>query len=183
MRARVEKARVRRNRAIYVLIEPCWMLLIVETSGVFRFVVALGPIFSNQVRSMVWLAMVWPRVRLIFGESRWSTLGKKPSMFEKWWEGRYGVVLICLEVMDASSRAIRRPSSVTIRAVSFRRGGMDMTGVFIGRMFIVISRPATILPQARRLIGLITAGLFSLIGERVLNRGWPMDTKKMTRRL
>lgn len=49
----MEKARVRRNRAMYVLIEPCWMLLIVEISGVFRFVVALGPIFSSQVRSMV----------------------------------------------------------------------------------------------------------------------------------
>lgn len=39
------------------------------------------------------------------------------------------------------------------------------------------------LPQASRLIGLITAGLFSLIGERGLNRGWPIVTKKTTRRL
>lgn len=168
---------------MYVLIEPCWMLLIVEISGVFRFVVALGPTFSNQVRSMVWLAMVWPRVRLIFGESRWNTLGKKPSMFEKWWGARWGVDLICLEVRDASSRAIRRPSSVTMRAASLRRGGIDITGVFIGRIFAVISRPAMMLPQARRLIGLMTAGLFSLIGERVLNRGWPIDTKNTTRRL
>lgn len=39
------------------------------------------------------------------------------------------------------------------------------------------------LPQARRLMGLITAGLFSLIGDKGLNRGCPMDTKKTTRRL
>lgn len=44
-------------------------------------------------------------------------------------------------------------------------------------------RPATMLPQASRLIGLMTAGLSSLIGESELNRGWPMETKKMIRRL
>lgn len=33
------------------------------------------------------------------------------------------------------------------------------------------------LPRARRFKGLITEGLFSLIGERGENRGWPMDTK------
>lgn len=83
-RARAEKARVRRNRAINVLIEPCWTLLMVETRGVFRLAVAFGPIFSSQVRSMVWLAMVCPRIRFILGERRWMMLGKNPSMFEKW---------------------------------------------------------------------------------------------------
>lgn len=38
-------------------------------------------------------------------------------------------------------------------------------GVFMGTMLEVIRRPAMMLPQASRLIGLITAGLFSLIGE------------------
>lgn len=38
---------------MYVLIDPCWTLLMVEMSGVFRLAVALGPIFSSQVRSMV----------------------------------------------------------------------------------------------------------------------------------
>ena len=60
---------------------------------------------------------------------------------------------------------------VTIRAPSLRRGGIDITGVFRGMMFEVIRRPATMLPHASRLIGLITAGLFSLMGERELNRG------------
>ena len=72
---------------------------------------------------------------------------------------------------------------MTVRAASFRRGGKVMTGVFRGVILEVIKRPATMLPQARRLMGFRTAGLFSLMGESVLNRGWPMDTKKMTRRL
>lgn len=40
----------------------------------------------------------------------------------------------------------------------------------------MIRRPAIMLPTARRVRGLITAGLFSLIGEKVLNRGWPRET-------
>lgn len=93
------------------------------------------------------------------------------------------MALYCLLVSDASSRAIRRPKTVTARAASFNRGGIDITGVFDRVMFEVINRPAIMLPQANRLIGLITAGLFSLIGERELNRGWSIDTKKTTRRL
>lgn len=43
--------------------------------------------------------------------------------------------------------------------------------------------PAIILPSASRFKGLITEGLFSLIGGRVIKRGCPMDTKYTTRRL
>ena len=92
-------------------------------------------------------------------------------MFEKWWAARVGVGECCLLVRVASSRAMRTPRMVTSRAASFRTGGMVITGVFSGRILDVIRRPATMLPQARRLMGLITAGLFSLIGERELNRG------------
>lgn len=152
-------------------------------SGRLRVDTALGPDFSNQVWSTIWLAISWPRVRLSLGARRWMTAGKNPSMFEKWWVGRLGVGLYCLAVKDASSRAISRPMIVTSRAASLRRGGMVMTGVFNGRMFEVMTRPAMMLPQARRLIGLITAVLFSLMGERGLNRGWPIDTKNTTRRL
>lgn len=91
--------------------------------------------------------------------------------------------LNCLLVREASSSAVRRPRMVTIRAASFSRGGIDIIGVFRGVIWEVIRRPAIMLPHASRLIGLITVGLFSLIGERALNRGWPMDTKKTTRRL
>lgn len=109
--------------------------------------------------------------------------GKKPSMLEKLCTFKMGVDLNCLLVSMASSMATSRPTIVTARAASFRRGGMDMTGVFRGVIFEVISSPAMILPHASRLSGLITAGLFSLMGERGLNRGWPMGTKKITRKL
>lgn len=91
--------------------------------------------------------------------------------------------LNCLLVRVASSKAIIKPRIVTIRAANFRRGGIDITGVFRGVILEVIRRPAIMLPQASRLMGLITAGLFSLIGDKALNRGCPIDTKKTTRRL
>lgn len=109
--------------------------------------------------------------------------GKKPSILEKLCTFKTGVDLNCLLVNIASSMAISRPIIVTARAASFRRGGMDITGVLRGVIFEVISSPARILPHARRLSGLITAGLFSLIGESGLNRGWPIGTKKITRKL
>lgn len=109
--------------------------------------------------------------------------GKNPSMLEKWWVARIGVCLNCLLVKDANSSAKKSPRAVTISAASFRLVGIVITGVFRGRMLEVIRRPATMLPQASRLIGLITAGLFSLIGERGLKRGWPMETRKIIRRL
>lgn len=115
--------------------------------------------------------MVCPKIRFSLGVRRWIIAGKKPSMLEKWWGVRLGVALNCLLVKEASSRAAKTPMIVTVRAASFRIGGIDITGVFIGRIFDVIRRPAIILPQANRLIGLITAGLFSLIGERGAKRG------------
>lgn len=53
--------------------------------GELREIAAFGPIFSNQVRSMVWVATDWPRRRLILGASRWIMGGKNPNMLEKWW--------------------------------------------------------------------------------------------------
>lgn len=88
-----------------------------------------------------------------------------------------GVILSCFEVEDASCRATRSPRIVTINAASFSKGGMDMMGVFTGVMFEVINRPATMLPRASRFRGLVSAESFSLMGERVLNRGWPRETK------
>lgn len=73
--------------------------------------------------------------------------------------------------MDASSRAVISPRAVTINALSLRAGCMVMMGVFNGVILDVMIRPATMLPQASRLIGLITAGLFSLMGDRGRKRG------------
>jgi len=96
---------------------------------------------------------------------------------------KVGVILNCLPVMVASSRATISPRIVTMSALSFRLECMVMVGVLSGVRLEVISRPAIMLPHASRLIGLITAGLFSLMGERAGKRGWPIETKKMTRRL
>lgn len=158
-------------------------MLVVVIRGRLEEAIALGPVFSSQVWSIIWLAIAWPKAKFSLGVRRWIIVGKKPSILEKWWVASCGVALYCLLVSDASSRAMRSPKIVTVRAASFNRGGIDITGVFDRVMLEVINRPATILPQASRLIGLITAGLFSLIGERGLNRGWPIDTKKTTRRL
>lgn len=133
--------------------------------------IAFGPDFSSHVWSTIWLAIAWPSVRLIFGVSRWTIAGKYPSILEKLWVGNQGVVLNCLLVREASSSAVRSPRIVTIRADNLSRGGIVITGVFSGRKLEVRRRPARMLPQARRLIGLITIGLFSLMGDCGRNRG------------
>lgn len=82
-----------------------------------------------------------------------------------------------MDVKQASSSAIKKPKIVTSRAASLSRGCIVITGVLSGIRLDVMTKPATKLPQANRLIGLITAVLFSLIGEKALNRGWCIDTK------
>lgn len=129
------------------------------------------------------MARLWPKYRLILGGRRWIIVGKNPSRFEKWWGDRFGVILVCFVVIEASSRAISRPATVTMRAANLIDNGMVRIDVLVGRMFWVIRRPAIMLPHASRLIGLITAGLFSLIGLNEGNRGWPITTKKVRRRL
>lgn len=168
---------------MYVLIRPRWILLILVIRGRLIKATALGPVFSSQVWSIIWLAIVCPKMRASLGASRWITVGKKPSMFEKWCVGSWGMGFNCLLVMDARSRATRKPAIVTRIAAILIVGGIVMTGVFKGVRKEVISKPAMMLPQARRLRGLITVGLFSLMGERGVKRGFPMETKKTSRRL
>lgn len=85
--------------------------------------------------------------------------------------------MCCLLVKEASSRAIIKPPIETARAASFKRGGMVMIGVFKGEILAVISKPAIMLPQASRLRGLRTNGLFSFTGERGRKRGKPIVTR------
>ena len=73
--------------------------------------------------------------------------------------------------------------TVTSNALSLSVAGIVMMGVFVGRKFDVIISPAIMLPQASRLIGFNTVGLFSLIGESGRYRGWPIEAKKITRKL
>lgn len=162
---------------------PCWMLLAEAAKGMLAEDTALGPVFSSQVWSITCVAMVCPRVRASLGINRWTMVGKKPSILEKWCGGIVGTAFFWVLVSWASSRATSSPITVTARAANLRRRGMVMIGVFTGVKLEVIRRPAIMLPHASRLIGLITAELFSLIGDKVLNRGKPIETKKITRRL
>lgn len=109
--------------------------------------------------------------------------GKNPSMLEKLCSSSEGEILICLVAVVAKVSAIIRPAIVTSNAASLREGGIVIVGVFDGRKFRVIIRPAMILPQARRSIGAVSVWWFSLIGDKVWNRGEPIVTRKMTRRL
>lgn len=60
------------------------MLLTAEAKGMLRDVMALGPVFSSQARSIIWVAIDCPRIRLSLGGRRWIIVGKNPSMLEKW---------------------------------------------------------------------------------------------------
>lgn len=104
-------------------------------------------------------------------------------MFEKLWGVRCGTGFSCLVVSEANSRAIKRPRIVIIRAASFSTGCIVITGVFKGTILEEIRKPPIMLPHARRLMGFISIGSFSLMGARGKNRGCPIGTKYTTRRL
>lgn len=48
---------MRRKRERYVLMRPCWVLLVVVIIGRVVEAVALGPVFSSHVWSTIWLAI------------------------------------------------------------------------------------------------------------------------------
>lgn len=79
--------------------------------------------------------------------------------------------MICLFARDASCKAANRPRVETRMAVNLYMAGRVIIGTFRGIILEVIRVPAIMLPKANRLSGLISIGLFSLIGQRVLNRG------------
>lgn len=80
-----------------------------------------------------------------------------------------------------SSVATRSPRMVTPKAVSFRYNGMVTWGYDVGGTQLEIRNPAKMLPTARRLIGFISRGLFSLIVISVVKRGYPVMVKKIIR--
>ena len=77
------RQRVIRNKDRYVLIKPCWALLVAEISGSWAEVTNLGPTFSSHVWSTACEAMDWPRMSPILGVDRCVIAGKKPSTLEK----------------------------------------------------------------------------------------------------
>lgn len=83
-------------------------------------------------------------------------------------------------IFDSSSaRAI--PSAVTSKAVILIDSGMVIGGVFVGGMYEVMISPAVMLPRARRVIGEVTAGLFSFTGVRGGIRTKPVCTMMVIR--
>ena len=107
---------------------------------------------------------------------------KYPSEMEKveaWL--RLGEVIAWVKL--ESSRARIRPRAVTVIAANLVSVGMVIGGVFTGRMKDVMSRPIIMLPAARRVMGLMTAGLFSLIGVVGGVRVNPVWVRRVMRRL
>lgn len=64
------KVRVKRKKVRWVLIMPRWILLVVVIRGRLVAINVFGPAFSSHVWSIIWLATVCPRIRLILGARR-----------------------------------------------------------------------------------------------------------------
>lgn len=75
------------------------------------------------------------------------------------------------------SSAIVNPAMVTISAIVFKYHGMVITWIVVGGMLYEMKNPARMLPRARRLIGLISSGLLSLIMIVGGKRGLDISTK------
>lgn len=86
-------------------------------------------------------------------------------------------------VIVESSRARAMPSIVAVMAAVFVERGMVIGGVFVGIIYDVMSRPARMLPRARRVSGAVIVGLFSFIGGFGGVRGNPVWTSSVIRRL
>ena len=76
-----------------------------------------------------------------------------------------------------SSSAIRNPNTEIIRAVVFKNHGIVRTGMLVGGILYEMTNPAKMLPNARRLIGFMRSGSFSLMEIRGGKRGFVIVTK------
>lgn len=85
--------------------------------------------------------------------------------------------------MFESSRARIIPRVVTMMAAVFVMVGMVIGGVFMGRVRDEISKPAMMLPKARRIMGRMAGGVFSLMGVIVGVRVCPVWIRRVMRRL
>ena len=89
-------------------------------------------------------------------------------------EGFVGVRLL---VRLFRSSAITNPVIVTISAVVFRYHGIVITWMVVGGILYEMKKPAMILPNASRLIGLISNGLSSFMIIVEGKRGLVIRTK------
>lgn len=166
-----------KNSIMYILIMPDCKFVVVLIGGSIWHDTPFGPNFSYHNMSVIWVEIFCPKFSFIFGVVRCTIVGKKASIFEKVW------IVLCFGEKLEMSIATISPTIVTIKAVSFIIIGIVRTCVFIGRVQLIISMPAIILPQANRVIGLMIKGLFSLIVKTVRDRGVFIDEKKIIRKL
>lgn len=163
----------------YSLIRPFWLEMVID-DFMFRWEMDFGNRYSSQIVSISVEASFWLAARFIVGTKRWIMVGKYPRRFENL--DRFDA---CLNLRSSevvlSSRASVKPSSVTVRAVSFRWYGIVSCGIIVGGMLRVIRYPAKMLPSSKRLMGLISSGLFSFTEIIELNRGCPRSVENIIR--
>lgn len=70
------------KKIMYDLISPFWILLTCDARCERCNDNPLGPSVSVQVRSSVWVAILWAKARLVLGAKRCTKGGKNPSMLE-----------------------------------------------------------------------------------------------------
>lgn len=135
-----------------------------------------------QDRSIRWDAIFCPLFSRVVEARRWDRGLKNPNEVEKF------MSVVCFGgvrvwVMFESSRARMMPRVVTMMAAVFVSVGIVIGGVFVGKMKDVMSRPAIMLPRARRVIGLMIAWSFSFTGAVVGIRVNPVWTSNVMRRV
>lgn len=155
----------------YNLIRPFWFEIVVE-SNICALDTVFGIVFSSQMRSNRDEAVFWLMCKFNSGIGRCVVVGKNPSMFENL-NMSEGVYSLRLFVMVFNSIASIKPMRVTAMAVNFKYAGIVIWGVFVGKILKDRKNPAKILPIIKRLIGLISRGLFSLTIDMEVNRGCP----------
>lgn len=80
------------------------------------------------------------------------------EIIELWVLEGFGGILLTIEV---SFNPIIKPIIVTVNAAILINTGMVVIGVFSDSVLNAINGPATMLPEARRIIGFIIMGMFS----------------------
>lgn len=162
------------------MIRPEWKAVAALVVVICKLASPSGPSILYQERSIRWEAMFCPPLRKLVMLRRWIKGLKYPRDVEKF-ERVVCFVRMSVWVIFEISRARAMPRAVTIRAVILMDRGMVIGGVFVGMMNEVMRNPARMLPSARRVMGEVTAGLFSFTGVKGGIRTKPVCTSTVIR--
>lgn len=166
----------------YVLISPLCNVVEVLVAVTCRLARPSGPVFFSHDRSTRWLAIFCPEFNRKVELRRWVKRLKYPSEEEKF-KRLFCLGWVVVWVEAESSRARMIPRVVASKAAVFVSRGIVIGGVCVGVMKDVMSKPAMMLPSARRVIGFVIFGLFSFIGVIVGIRVNSVCTRRVIRRL